>query len=91
MQDKLQTAPTPAGPVPSIEQRDSSRHGQTQPAIRPVARTRRPRAFVPGSRSHYPCLFPGITAHDAPNAVHLYYRHVNQAERWVSAEMQRGL
>jgi hypothetical protein len=35
-------------------------------------------------------LVPGVAAHDAPSAVHLYYRHVNQAERWLSLEMQRG-
>jgi hypothetical protein len=33
-------------------------------------------------------LVPGV--HDAPSAVRLYYRHVNQAERWVSADMQSG-
>jgi hypothetical protein len=31
-----------------------------------------------------------ISGHDAPDSVHLYYRHVNQGERWLSAEMQRG-
>ena len=30
-----------------------------------------------------------LTAHEMPGTVHLYYRHVNQAERWLSVEMQR--
>jgi hypothetical protein len=29
---------------------------------------------------------PGV--HDTPDAVRLYYCHFNQAERWVSVEMQ---
>jgi hypothetical protein len=89
MQDKLQTAPTPAGPVPSIEQAIRAATGRPN---RPSARcTHTPAAsFRPGQPLSLSLLVPGITAHDAPNAVHLYYRHVNQAERWVSAEMQRG-
>jgi hypothetical protein len=30
-----------------------------------------------------------LATHETPTAVHLYYRHVNQAERWLSLEMQR--
>jgi hypothetical protein len=29
-------------------------------------------------------------APDAPSAVHLYYRHVDQPERWLSVEMQKS-
>jgi hypothetical protein len=33
-------------------------------------------------------LIPGV--HDTPDAVRLYDRHFNHAERWVSVEMQSG-
>ena len=46
-----------------------------------------PASFHPGQPLSFLCSSPG---HDAPDAVHLYYRHVNQGERWVSVEMQRG-
>ena len=48
-----------------------------------------PASFHPGQPLSLPLLVSGVAAHDAPNAVHLYYRHVDQAERWLSIEMQR--
>ncbi len=89
MQDKLQTPPTPAGPAQNIEGAIRSAAGKpNRPSVRCTHAP--PTSFHPGQPLSLSLLVPGITAHDAPNAVHLYYRHVNQAERWVSAEMQRG-
>jgi hypothetical protein len=89
MRDKLQTPPTPAAPAPNIEGAIRSATGKP---IRPSVRcTHTPAAsFHAGQPVSLSLLVPGITAHDAPNAVRLYYRHVNQAERWSSTEMQRG-
>ena len=45
-------------------------------------------SFRPGQALPLSLLVAGLSAHDAPTSVHLYYRHVNQAERWLSMEMK---
>jgi hypothetical protein len=49
-----------------------------------------PASFHPGQPLSLSLNFPGVAALEAPSAVHLYYRHVNQAERWLSVEMQHS-
>ncbi|MBV9082015.1 MAG: hypothetical protein JOZ62_05020, partial [Acidobacteriaceae bacterium] len=46
-------------------------------------------AFQPGNPFALALDIPGVGAHAAPSSVLLHYRHVNQAERWRSAEMQK--
>ena len=31
-----------------------------------------------------------MAGEDAPSTVHLYYRHVNQGERWIAIEMEKN-
>ncbi len=47
-----------------------------------------PSAFQPGAPLSLSLLV--IDVHDAPSSVQLFYRHVNQAERWRSVEMERN-
>jgi hypothetical protein len=61
-----------------------------QPFTRPQAACTHdaPAAFHPGAALS---LSLGISdAHPAVTSARLYYRHVNQGERWLSLEMQRG-
>lgn len=48
-----------------------------------------PSTFHPGQPLSVSLHLPGTTAHAAPSSVHLFYRHVDQAERWKSSEMKR--
>ena len=47
-----------------------------------------PAEFHPGTPLSLSLLLPA--PHDAPSSVSLFYRHVDQAERWKSTEMDRS-
>jgi hypothetical protein len=89
MQDKLQTPSRATGPAQNVEQAITAATGRP---IRPsVHCTHTPAlSFHPGKPLSVSLLVPATSAHEAPSAIHLYYRHVNQAERWASVEMQRA-
>jgi hypothetical protein len=88
MQDKLQSPPTSAGSAQNAEQ---SIRAATGRPIRPALHCTHtpPESFHPGQSLPLALLAP-VTAHVTPSAVYLYYRHVNQGERWLSVEMLRG-
>jgi len=44
-------------------------------------------SFRPGRPLTISIRIAGGDASNAPTSVHLFYRHVNQAERWLSVEM----
>ncbi len=89
MESKVQTPPSSPEPSHNVEPAIEAATGSPKrPSIRCVHTP--PQSFQPGQPLSLSLLAPGVTAHDAPSAVHLYYRHVSQAERWLSVEMQRG-
>jgi hypothetical protein len=47
-----------------------------------------PVSFQPGQALSVSFKIAGSGANYAPTSVHLFYRHVNQAERWLSVEMK---
>jgi hypothetical protein len=47
-----------------------------------------PASFHPGQPLPLSFLVSPVADQQAPTAVHLYYRHVNQGERWLSVQMQ---
>jgi hypothetical protein len=81
MESKLQTPPASSGA--NAERTMQAATGRpNRPSIHCV---HTPAAsFHPGRP-----LSLSLATHETPTAVHLYYRHVNQAERWLSVEMQR--
>jgi hypothetical protein len=86
MESKLQTPP--ASPGPNAERAIQAATGKpNRPSVHCVHTP--PASFHPGQSLSLSLLVPGVAAHQAPSAVHLYYRHVNQAERWLPVEMQR--
>jgi len=77
--------------------------GSAQNAERAIrAATERPRrssvncshtpllTFHPGQPLSVSLHLSGTATQAAPSSVHLFYRHVNQAERWKSTEMKRS-
>jgi hypothetical protein len=88
MESKLQTPPASTESAHNVERAIQAATGKPSRPSVGCAHTP-PASFHPGQPLSLSLLVPGATAHDAPTAVHLYYRHVNQAERWLSAEMQR--
>jgi hypothetical protein len=89
MESKLQTPPaSPASPQ-NIERAVQAATSKPKRSSVPCVHTP-PRSFHPGEPLSLSLSVPGVAAQQAPSTVHLYYRHVNQAERWLSVEMQRG-
>jgi len=88
MQDKLQTAAAAStGSAQNAERAIRTATGKpNRPSIHCVHTS--PSSFRPGQALQLSLLVPGLSAHDSTTSVHLYYRHVNQAERWLSVEMQ---
>ena len=72
---------------------------KTQPVIRAVTQKivrpsvpcmhTPPTNFQPGKPLALTLLMTEVAAHASPSSVHLYYRHVNQAERWQSIAMEK--
>jgi hypothetical protein len=88
MESKLQTPPASPESSHNIEQAIQATIGRpNRPSVHCVHTP--PASFHPGRPLSLSLNFPALSAHDAPRAVHLYYRHVNQAERWLSVEMRR--
>jgi hypothetical protein len=89
MESKLQTPPASPESSHNVERAIEAATGRPiRPSVHCVHTP--PTSFHPGQPLSLLLLVPGVAAHDAPTAVHLYYRHVNQAERWLSVEMERG-
>jgi hypothetical protein len=88
IENKLQTLPGQPGSGRNIERAIHAATGRpNRPSVDCVHTPSS--SFRPGQPLLLSLLVTGKTAEDAPNAVHLYYRHVNQGERWLSMEMQR--
>jgi hypothetical protein len=87
MQDKLQIPPTSAGSIQNAEQSIRAATGRPNRPSLHCTHTA-PESFHPGQPLPL-ALLVSITPHDVPSGVHLYYRHVNQGERWLSVEMPR--
>jgi hypothetical protein len=89
MQKKLQSPPASA---------DSGEHGAeatraaTGRPVRPSVGSAHlsPASFHPGQALPLSIQISGSDANNAPISVHLFYRHVNQAERWLSIPMEHG-
>ncbi len=89
MQVRLQTPPASNGPAQNSEQAIRAATGRPhRPSI--ACSHTPPPAFRPGEALSVPLLLEGVSAHDEPSSVYLYYRHVDQAERWKSLQMERG-
>ena len=83
MEKKLQ-APPPAGSTQNAASAIRAATGKpNRPSVHCVHTP--PSSFHPGQPLSLSLSAPGHMG-----AVHLYYRHVNQGERWVSMEMQRS-
>ncbi len=82
---KLGTPAAAAGSTANVARPIQAATGRP---IRPsVACTHEPpSSFHPGQPLSLSLL---VSGQDAPDSVHLSYRHVNQGERWQSVEMQR--
>jgi hypothetical protein len=84
MEEKIKNPPSPSGSA------DADRAIQTATGNpqRPSSGCKHmpPAAFHPGQ----PLKLGAQVAPAQVTSVHLHYRHVNQGERWVSAEMQPG-
>ena len=78
-------------PAASSRQAQPAIRAVTQKCLRPVVPCKHtpPTAFQPGKPLVLTLLVTESDAHSAPSSVHLYYRHVNQAERWRSVEMDK--
>jgi hypothetical protein len=86
MRSKVETPAAGAGSAVNVERPIQAATGR--PIRTSVACTHKPPgSFHPGQPLSLSLL---VSGHDAPDSVHLYYRHVNQGERWLSAEMQRS-
>jgi hypothetical protein len=87
MRDKVATGMLVVGMGPNNIER-SMQAATGRPIRASAACTHKPPgSFHPGQPLSLSLLVSGP---DAPDSVHLYYRHVNQGERWRSADMQRG-
>ncbi|MGA7343429.1 MAG: hypothetical protein WBE72_19295 [Terracidiphilus sp.] len=84
MQEKVQSPPVANGSAPTVDQAIAAATGK--PA-RPFVRCTHaaPETFCPGK-----ALTLSLQVSGAAASVRLHYRHVDQAERWLSAEMQSG-
>jgi hypothetical protein len=87
MQEKLQTPPSPAGSTQNVERAIQAAIGKPSRPSLACAHTP-PLSFHAGQALSLSLRLPGVAARDTPNAVHLYYRHVNQGERWLAIEME---
>ncbi len=89
MRDKLAGASGARGDPQKAEQAIRTASGRPQRPSVPCSHTPPP-AFHPGQPLPLSLVLTDGTARAAPSSVRLYYRHVNQAERWRSMEMPRS-
>jgi hypothetical protein len=87
MRDSLKNPSTPNGAAQHAESAMRAAAGRPHRPSLSCSHTP-PTEFHPGTPLSLSLLFPA--AHDAPSSVSLFYRHVDQAERWKSAEMDRS-
>ena len=87
MQDKLQSQRPPEGPAQNVQQAIRCATGNPARPSADCSHTS-PASFHPGLPLSLALLVPGDSAHGAPSSVYLHYRHVDQAERWQSVQMQ---
>lgn len=87
MESKLQTPPASTEFAHDVERAIQAATGKpSRPSVRCAHPP--PASFHPGQPLSLSLGVSAVAAHEEPTAVHLYYRHVNQAERWLSVEMQ---
>ena len=89
MQGKLQTPGAPAGSTQNVERAIQAVIGKPRRASVPCAHTP-PSSFHPGQALSLSLGLRSMAGEDAPSTVHLYYRHVNQGERWIAIEMEKN-
>ena len=82
MESKLQTPPASTGSEQIRAAIQAATGRPNRPSVHCVHTP--PASFHPGQP-----LPLSLATHETPGTVHLYYRHVNQAERWLSVEMRR--
>jgi hypothetical protein len=87
MQAKLQNQGPPKEPAQNVQR--AIRYATGKPTRPSVACSHTPApSFHSGSPLSLALLVPEESAQGVPNSVYLHYRHVDQAERWETAEMQ---
>ncbi len=86
MKEKLQTPPAPASSKQNAATAIQSALGKPKRPLIPCTHTP-PTSFHPGQ----PLLLTlhVTAAQNGPTTLNLYYRHVDQAERWLSLEMKK--
>jgi hypothetical protein len=85
MQSKVETSAAAASSAANVERPIQAATGRpTRASVACIHKP--PGSFHPGQPLSLSLL---ASAQDAPDSVHLNYRHVNQGELWLSAEMQR--
>jgi hypothetical protein len=82
MKEKLQTPSAPAGSAPNAASAIQAATGRPKRMSVPCTHTP-PSSFHPGQPLSLTLKVTG------PSVVKLYYRHVDQAERWTSTEMKK--
>ena len=87
MEQKVQSPPSATSPSTQAGEAIAAATGKP---VRPTASCTHtpPDSFDPGKPLRLSLNGSGSNAAGAPTAVRLYYRHVNQGERWRSEEMQ---
>ena len=87
MQAKLQNPVAPPGSAENAEGATKAAVGKpSRPSL--ACEHQPPASFHPGQP--LPLSLGVAVTTESPTGVQLYYRHVNQAERWRSTEMQRN-
>ncbi len=91
MRDKLKGTSGANSNGPNVEQAIHAASGRPHRQAVPCSHNP-PQAFHPGEPLPLSLVLTGGTAHAVPFLVkvNLHYRHVNQAERWRSMEMERS-
>jgi hypothetical protein len=87
VQEKIQSAPAPIGSEQEAANAVSAAMGRpSRPSVQCTHAA--PESFAPGQPLTLSLQVSGATGNAAPTSARLYYRHVNQAERWLSMEME---
>ena len=89
MEQKLQSPPASAGSATGTNQAIAAATGRPNRSSVPCNHMP-PEAFDPGEPLALSLSVSATTEATKPTSARLYYRHVNQAERWLSAEMQEN-
>jgi hypothetical protein len=87
LQANLQSPPAPAGSAQSAERAIATATGRPDRLFTHCQHAA-PSSFHPGEPLKLSLLVQGTTTKNAPASVLLCYRHVDQAERWLSVAME---